>query len=42
MKREDIKKIAEENFKRWNKALQTRNPRKVAELYSDEIFFFQL
>ncbi|MCD6149487.1 SgcJ/EcaC family oxidoreductase [bacterium] len=34
MARKGAKKIAEENFKRWNEALRTKNSRKVAELYS--------
>ena len=29
-----IKEIAQENFKRWNEALLTKDPKKVAELYA--------
>ena len=32
-------KIAEENFKRWNEALQTKSSHKVAELYGDKNTF---
>jgi len=39
MARKTAKKIAEENFKRWNEALRTKNPRKVAELYSAKNVF---
>ena len=31
--------IAQENFALWNQALQTRDPKKVAELYEDENTF---
>lgn len=31
--------IARENFKKWNDLLQTKDPKKVAELYADEATF---
>lgn len=34
-----IEKIAALNFKRWNDALQTRNPEAVAELYTNDASF---
>jgi len=34
-----MKKIAHQNFDMWNKALLTRDARKVAELYSDDCTF---
>jgi len=39
MAQEIIKKIAEENFKRWNEALKIRDSHKVAELYSNRNTF---
>lgn len=38
-KLEHFEKIAEENFKIWNTALLTKNPKKVAELYSEKNTF---
>jgi uncharacterized protein (TIGR02246 family) len=32
-------KIARENFEKWNEALKSKDPDKVAELYSDEATF---
>lgn len=37
--KKNIKKIAEENFKRWNKVLQTNNSYEVAKLYEDNSSF---
>lgn len=34
-----IKEIARENFSSWTKALQTGEPKKVAELYSEDATF---
>lgn len=35
----NLLEIAHENFKTWNDALQTKDPKKVAELYSDDSTF---
>jgi len=35
----DILKIAQENFAKWNAALQTKDPKKVAELYAEDNTF---
>ena len=35
----NILKIAQENFKKWNEALQTKDPKKVAELYTGDNTF---
>ncbi len=36
---ETMEAIAYENFKRWNDALQTKDPKKVAELYTEDATF---
>lgn len=37
--RESIKKIAFINFSRWNNTLQTKDPKKVAALYTEDATF---
>ncbi len=37
--KKNILEIAHENFKVWNDALQTKDPAKVAELYSEDSTF---
>lgn len=34
-----LEKIAQENFAKWNEALQTKDPKKVAELYTEDCTF---
>ncbi len=36
---EELRKIAVQNFEIWNNALQTKDPEKVAALYSDDATF---
>lgn len=36
---ENPQEIAKENFNRWNNALKSSNPKKVAELYMEECLF---
>jgi len=35
----DLLEVAHSNFKMWNEALQTKNPKRVALLYSDDASF---
>jgi len=37
---EEMTKTAQENFKKWNDSLQTKDPKKVAALYSDSALSF--
>jgi uncharacterized protein (TIGR02246 family) len=37
--KESFLEIAHENFKKWNEALQTKEPEKVAELYTEDCTF---
>ncbi len=37
--RKEIKKIADENFSRWNNALLTRNPAEIVKLYAEDATF---
>lgn len=39
MTTEELIQLANENFQRWNEALQTREPAKVADLYSEDNAF---
>ena len=36
---EFFKRIANENFKKWNEVLVTKDPKKVASLYADDVSF---
>jgi len=36
---EIVKEISVNNFLRWNEALKSKDPKKVAELYSDNVTF---
>lgn len=36
---EKVEKIAEQNFLNWAKLLKTKDPRQVAELYSEDVTF---
>lgn len=36
---EKLKEIAKKNFSKWNSSLQTKNPKEVARLYSEDATF---